>query len=63
MEKVTNRFADLLNRFAVDDEGATAIEWGLIALLIAVAIIGSMQAVATSVSDVYSGVSSGIDGV
>lgn len=62
---MTNRedfsFAHRLASFFRDEKGATAMEWGLIALLIAVAIIGAMQAVATSVSTMYSGVSSDID--
>lgn len=33
---------NLLNRFAKDDSGATAIEYGLIAALIAVAIIAAV---------------------
>ncbi|TVR08775.1 MAG: Flp family type IVb pilin [Salinarimonadaceae bacterium] len=34
----------LFNRFAKDESGATAIEYGLIAALVAVAIIGALQA-------------------
>ena len=35
---------NLLNRFAKDESGATAIEYGLIAALIAVAIIAAVGA-------------------
>ncbi len=38
----------LFARFAKDESGATAIEYGLIAALIAVVIIGSLQLVGTS---------------
>ena len=40
--------------FEADEDGATAIEYGLIAALIAVAIIGSMTALATSLSTTFS---------
>lgn len=52
---------NFINRFAKDEEGATAIEYGLIAALIAVAIIGALQAVATSISGNFSDISSNLD--
>lgn len=33
----------LINRFVKDESGATAIEYGLLAALIAVVIIGTLQ--------------------
>lgn len=39
--------------FAVDDGGATAIEYGLICSLIAIAAIGAIQAVAGEMTDMY----------
>ena len=38
------------NRFAKDESGATAIEYGLIAALIAVVIIGGATAVGTNLN-------------
>ena len=38
----------ILKRFAKDESGATAIEYGLIAALIAVVCIGAFKAVGTS---------------
>ena len=38
----------LLNRFAKDESGATAIEYGLIAALIAVVIISAVRTIGTS---------------
>jgi pilus assembly protein Flp/PilA len=43
----------LLKRFAADTNGATAIEYALIASLIAVAIITAVQTVGTKVSTVF----------
>jgi pilus assembly protein Flp/PilA len=40
-----------------NDEGATAIEYGLIAALIAVAAIGAMQGVGTKLSTTFNNVS------
>lgn len=45
--------AKKLRRLAADTQGATAIEYGLIAALIAVAIIGGLTAVATSINDTF----------
>ena len=36
-----------------DESGVTAIEYGLLAALIAVAIIGALTATGTSMSDLY----------
>ncbi len=43
--------------FLVDDGGATAIEYALIASLIAVFIIGSLQVLGTSLSSEFAEVS------
>ncbi|MGO9418922.1 Flp family type IVb pilin [Roseiarcus sp.] len=43
----------LFKRFAKDTKGATAIEYALIASLIAVAIITAVQTVGTKVSTVF----------
>ncbi|MDG1417175.1 MAG: Flp family type IVb pilin [Maricaulis sp.] len=40
-----------VSRFFKDESGATAIEYGLIAALIAVVIIGAVTALGTGVSD------------
>ncbi len=47
--------------FFKNDEAATAIEYSLIAALLAIAAITSMQAVATSVSANFSDIASGVD--
>ena len=50
-----------LVQFFKNDEAATAIEYSLIAALLAIAAIASMQAVATSVSTNFSDIASGVD--
>ena len=45
-------------RFAKDESGATAIEYGLIAALVSVAIIVALQTLATSLNTTFSKVSS-----
>ncbi len=42
-----------IRRFLKDEEGATAIEYGLIAALISVAIIGSATLVGTNLAAVF----------
>ncbi|GGA89416.1 components of type IV pilus, pilin subunit [Brucella endophytica] len=44
---------NLLKRFAKDESGATAIEYGLIAALISVAIIGGAQALGGHIDDKF----------
>jgi pilus assembly protein Flp/PilA len=42
-----------ISRFVSDEEGVTAIEYGLIAALIAVVIIVAVSAVGTNLSNVF----------
>ncbi|MBI2864302.1 MAG: Flp family type IVb pilin [Chloroflexi bacterium] len=44
---------ELLKRLIRDDEGVTAIEYGLIAALIAVMIIAGASLVGTTVNDTF----------
>lgn len=44
-----------------DEQGATAIEYGLIAALIAVAAITAMQSLGNSLDDTFGNVSSELD--
>jgi pilus assembly protein Flp/PilA len=48
----------LLTNVLRDESGATAIEYGLIAALIAVAAIAAMQLVGTSLTSVFDSVAS-----
>ncbi len=43
----------LFNRFLKDESGATAIEYGLIAALIAVMIIGGLTAVEDELNELF----------
>ena len=45
---------NLFSRFVADESGVTAIEYGLIAALIAVVIIGAVKTVGTSLSGTFS---------
>ena len=47
----------LFVRFAKDESGATAIEYGLIATLIGVAIIVGATALGTKLNSVFNGIS------
>lgn len=51
-----------LKRFLKDESGATAIEYGLIAALIAVVIIGSVQLLGTSIQTQFNAISTAISG-
>jgi len=52
----------LFKKFIADDSGATAIEYGLIAALIAVAAITAMQGLGTSVRSTFNNAASGLNG-
>ena len=47
------KFMQGVNRFVRDEEGVTAIEYGLLAALIAVVIIGSVQLVGQNLDAVF----------
>jgi pilus assembly protein Flp/PilA len=51
---------NLLTRFVREESGATAIEYGLIAALIAVVIIGAVSALGTNLSTTFQSVASTI---
>jgi pilus assembly protein Flp/PilA len=51
-----------LAKFAKDESGATAIEYGLIAALIAVVIIGAVTTLGTTISDKFTAVTTGMTG-
>lgn len=46
----------LIQRFKSDEDGATAIEYGLIAALIAVAIIAAVRTLGTTLSGTFTSV-------
>jgi pilus assembly protein Flp/PilA len=43
----------LINRFVNDESGATAIEYGLIAGLLSIVIVGAVAATGTSLSSIF----------
>ena len=51
----------LLSRFAKDESGATAIEYGLIAALISVVIITVLKTIGTSLNTKFTAVNSGLN--
>ena len=50
----------LFSRFVRDESGATAIEYGLIAALIAVVVIGAVTAVGTKLSSTFNTVAGSV---
>ncbi|QEE41316.1 MULTISPECIES: Flp family type IVb pilin [unclassified Methylobacterium] len=51
----------MLQRFARDETGATAIEYGMIAALIAVAIIASLKVVGSRLGTKFSAISGNLN--
>ena len=56
------RNTEKIKRFFKDEEGVTAIEYGLIAALIALVIIGAVALVGTNLSKVFASVAQTITG-
>jgi pilus assembly protein Flp/PilA len=52
---------NIVARFANDESGATAIEYGLIAALIAVGIIAAATTLGGSLSTLFNGISDKLD--
>ena len=52
-----------LTKFLKDDSGATAIEYSLMLGLVVLAIVGSIEMLSTSLSNMYFFVSSNVTGV
>ena len=52
---------NLMSKFIKDESGATAIEYGLIAALIAVALIGGATAIGNSLDEKFNNVADRID--
>jgi pilus assembly protein Flp/PilA len=51
----------LLKRFLVDESGATAIEYALIASMIALVIIGSLRTIGTKLSAKFAAISGNLN--
>ncbi|MFX1671648.1 Flp family type IVb pilin [Paraburkholderia sp. A2WS-5] len=54
---------DLIRAFTLEDDGVTAIEYGLLACLIAVAIIGGATAVGTKLNLVFTNIGNWFSGI
>lgn len=52
----------MIKRFVKDESGATAIEYGLIAVGIALAIITTVKLVGTNLNTTFSNVAAGVKG-
>jgi pilus assembly protein Flp/PilA len=52
---------NLIARFVKDESGATAIEYGLIAAGISLAIIAAVQALGTSLGNTFTSISTTLD--
>lgn len=50
----------MIARFAKDESGATAIEYGLIAALVSVAIIAALKVLASNLNSTFSQVSNNL---
>ena len=51
----------MMTNFFADESGATAIEYGLIAALIAVVIIGALTLLGSSISDKFNQIATAVE--
>jgi pilus assembly protein Flp/PilA len=51
----------LINRFVKDESGATAIEYGLIAALVSIAIISAATTLGSNISNTFKKVADNMD--
>lgn len=56
------KFTNVIQNLYRDESGATAIEYGLIAALVAVAIIGALTTLGTDLTAVFGDVSTELQG-
>ena len=57
-----NKLVDAVTAFVKDEEGVTAIEYGLIAGLIAVVIIAAVTSVGTALNNIFTKVANALAG-
>jgi pilus assembly protein Flp/PilA len=57
-----NYFIQKAKEFARNEEGVTAIEYGLLAALVAVVIIAAVQGIGTSLNETFESVSDKLSG-
>ena len=57
-----DKFILATRQFMQDEEGVTAIEYGLIAALVAVGIIVALTALGTSLTTIFGEISAALDG-
>ena len=63
MEFSMDRFIKSVKQFVRGEEGVTAIEYGLIAALIAVVIVGAVQLVGGGLNNVFNGIATTLSSV
>jgi len=59
-DTAVQRFSDQWNRFVREEEGATMVEYGLMVALIAVVCIAAVTLVGSSLSTLFTGVSTNV---
>ena len=63
MLKAYSRIAARINSLRSEEDGATAVEYGLIVALIAAVIVGVVAVLGTTLNGIFVGVEDQIDGV
>ena len=57
-----NKFASAVKTFVADENGVTAIEYGLIAALVGVAIVGAAKLLGQQLNDTFAAVTTALKG-
>jgi pilus assembly protein Flp/PilA len=56
-------FANLVSRFARDEQGANALEYALVLILVAFAIVGGAGLLGTNLNTLFNGTATAVGGV
>jgi pilus assembly protein Flp/PilA len=62
MEHIMSKFASAVKTFVADENGVTAIEYGLIAALVGVAIVGAAKLLGQQLNDTFAAVTTALKG-
>jgi pilus assembly protein Flp/PilA len=60
MEFIMHKIVTAIHQFAADENGVTAIEYGLIAALIGVAIVGALKALGVQLGATFTAIKTAI---
>jgi pilus assembly protein Flp/PilA len=62
MEFMMSKFVSAVKTFVADENGVTALEYGMIAALIGAVIVGTVQALGVKINDAFTTIKTALGG-